>query len=91
MPEYKNKWLLECANAFGMTVKEFAEYIGYSRQALYLANEGANKLGPRRLALGQFKLDALSEKMNADALAKAEADFKKRNRLIEELMQRLSV
>ena len=90
MPEYKHKWLLECANAFGMKVKDFAETMGYSRQAVYQANEGITRLDPRRLALAQFKLDAISEKMYAEEKAMAEENFKKRNKLIDELMDRLS-
>lgn len=91
MPENKKSWVHECANAFGMTVTEFAEFTGYTRQALYLANRGDNKLDPRKLALVQSKLDAVSEKMYADEKAKAQADFEKRNRLIEELAERLSI
>lgn len=89
MPEYKHKWLLECANAFGMKVKDFAEFMGYSRQAVYQANEGITKLEPRRLALAQFKLDAVNEKMLAEERAKADENFKRREKLIDELMERL--
>ena len=90
MPKYKNKWLLECANAFGMNVTEFAKCIGYTRQALYLANEGASRLDPRRLAVSQYKLEAISEKMYEEERAKAEENHKKRNMLIDSLMDRLS-
>ena len=89
MPEYKHKWLLECANAYGMNVKDFAEFMGYSRQALYQANEGTARLDPRRLALAQFKLEAVSEKMLAEETARAKENFAKRNELIEALMDKL--
>lgn len=91
MPEYKHMWLLECSKAFGMNVKEFAEFIGYSRQALYQANEGIGRLDPRRLALAQFKLEVVSEKMHIEEQAKAEENFKKRNKLIDDIMERLSI
>ena len=91
MPEYKHMWLLECAKAFGMNVKEFAGFIGYSRQALYQANEGIHKLDPMKLALAQFKLEVFSEKMHTEEQAKSEENFKKRNKLIDDLMERLSI
>ena len=89
MPEYKHKWLLECANSFGMNVTQFAECIGYTRQAIYLANEGKSMLKPRRLGVAQYKLEAISQKMFEDEMAKAKENLIKRNKMIEELMERL--
>lgn len=89
MPEYKHKWLLDIANSFGMSVTQFAECIGYTRQAIYLANEGRSRLDPRRLGVAQYELDAMSQKMFDDEIAKAKERFYKRNKLIDELMERL--
>lgn len=89
MAECEKNWLFACAKAFGMTVKEFAECIGYSRQALYQANEGIVRLDGIRLSVSQYKLDAISQKMFDDEIAKAKKSFYERNKLIDELMERL--
>ena len=88
MAEPEKKWLSQCAKAFGMNVKEFAECIGYSRQAMYQANEGITRLDARRLGVSQYKLDAISQKILDDEIAKAKANFYERNKLIEELIER---
>jgi hypothetical protein len=90
MPEYKHKWLLECAKLFGMSVSEFAKCIGYSRQALYQANEGVSRLEPGRLAVSQYKLEEISKKMHEEERAKADENFIERNKMIDVLFERLS-
>lgn len=89
MADPDKKWLFRCAKAFGMNVNEFAEYIGFSRQALYQANEGIVRLNARRVGVAQYKLDAISQKILDEEIAKAKANFCERNKLIDDIAERL--
>ena len=89
--ENKNqRWLKELASLFGMDVTRFAECVGYSRQALYLAASGRRKLERKRLELVIFKLNVMNTRLLADEKAKAEENFEARRKLIGSLMDRLS-
>ena len=90
MDEKNSYWLKEIATAFGMNIKDFAECMGYSRQALYKGACGKNALDKRRLAVSQFKLDVLNQKLYEAEKAKADEMFTKRRKLIESLTDRLS-
>lgn len=90
MPEIKHNWLQQVAACFGMDVKSFAKYIGYSRQALYQAACGITRLDKGRLAVAQYKLEAESQKIMEAEKAAAEERFIDREKLIDSLMDRLS-
>lgn len=90
MAKTRQVLLKDIAANFGMSIKEFATSMGYSRQALYKAACGMIRLDRRRLAVAQYKLDVISEKMLEAEKAIAEENFKKRSKLIEDLMERLS-
>lgn len=88
--ETKNPyWLKEIASLFGMDVTQFAECVGYSRQALYKAASGQQKLDKKRLALVVFKLEVMNERLLEADKAKAEENFEARKKLIHSLMERL--
>lgn len=91
MPKQKSMWLLEIARHFGMSVSQLAEYMGYSRQALYQAASDENHLDRRRLSVALCKLEMKNEKMYQAEKALAEENFKKRQQLIDSLADRLSV
>ena len=91
MPKQKNMWLMEIAQHFGMSVSQFAEFMGYSRQALYQAAADNGHLEERRLAVAQYKLEERNEAMRKAAITEAEEQFKKRQQLIESLVDRLGV
>lgn len=90
MDEKKCYWLKEIATAFGMNIKDFAECMGYSRQALYMGACGMNTLNKRRLAVSRYKLDVLNQKLYEAEKAKADELFQKRRKLIDSLIDRLS-
>ena len=90
MEEKNTYWLKEIATAFGMNVKEFADCMGYSRQALYQGASGTNALDKRRLAVSQYKLDVINQKMYEAEKAKADEMFQHRSKLIDSLIDRLS-
>lgn len=90
MGDVKHKWLVEIASQFGMNVKQFAESIGYSRQALYQASCGMSRLDKRRLAVAMYKLDVMNEKLLEAEKAAAVKRFEDRRKLIESLTDRLS-
>ena len=83
-------WLEEIATAFGMTIKEFAAAIGYSRQSLYQANYGSIKLNKGRFMLAKYRLEDISTKMMEAEKAHAEERHQHRLKLIEELMDRFA-
>lgn len=88
--ETKNqRWLQEVASLFGMDVTRFAECVGYSRQALYKAASGQQKLERKRLGLVIFKLEVLNERLLVAEKAKAEENFETRRKLIDSLLERL--
>ena len=63
MSKIKNRWLVEIAANFNMTVNNFANHMGYSRQALYQATDGVTKLGRRRLAVSRYMLELENQKI----------------------------
>ena len=89
MPRIKNYWLQEVAKAFGMDVSKLAEFLGYSRQSLYLAANGRYDLNKGRLSLAIFKLEMLNEKQFKAEKEKAEANYEHRKKMIEDLVERL--
>lgn len=90
MAEIKYKWLFETAKAFNMNIAEFAKYIGYSRQMIYQCACGITKMERGRLAVCMYKLYVLNEKIyNADKEA-AKTLYEHRNKLIDELEERLT-
>lgn len=90
MAEKNSYWLKEIATAFGMNIKDFAECMGYSRQALYQGACGMNSLDKRRLAVSQYKLDVINQKLYEAEKAKADEMFQNRRKLIDSLINRLS-
>ncbi len=91
MPKYKQKFVNDLAKAFGMTVSELAENIGYSKQSIYLACKGLIKLNARRLLLAQHELERINENLLAIARARAIEEFEQRKKLIDEFVDRLSI
>ena len=90
MPKLRHYWLLETAKAFGLNVDEFANNIGYSRQAIYQAASGENKLDRGRLAMAIFKLEVQNERQLENEKKKAIENYEYRKKLIDSLMERLS-
>lgn len=91
MPKQNNMLLMEIARHFGMSVSQFAEFMGYSRQALYQVAADNGHLQMKRLAVAQYKLEEKNEALRKAAIIVAEEQFKKRQQLIESLVDRLSV
>ena len=89
MEDKRSYWLKEIASFFGMSIKEFAESMGYSRQALYQAACGMTSLDKRRLAVSQYKLDVINQKMLEAEQAKAQENYEHRRKLIDSLIDRL--
>ena len=75
----------ELAKIFKMTVTEFSEEVGYSRQALYLLFERKEAKGIRRFGAFIKHLEVLSEKYYADDLAKAKIQKQEREQVLEYL------
>lgn len=90
MEEKKSFWLKEIATAFGMNITDFAECMGYSRQALYRGACGMTSLNKRRLAVSQHKLDVINQKLYEAEKAKTDEMFHERKKLIDSLTDRLS-
>lgn len=90
MLEKNSYWIKDMASAFNMTVKEFSECIGYSRQSLYQAACGLTSLGKRRLSACQGKLDMLNKAMYEAEKAKAKEMFQQRSKMIDSFTERLS-
>lgn len=90
MPEKNSYWIKDMASAFNMTVKEFAECIGYSRQSLYQAACGTTTLGKRRLAVSQSKLDMMNKALYEGEKREAKERFLQRSKMIDSLTERLS-
>jgi hypothetical protein len=89
MDKKKNYWLKEIATAFGMNIKDFADCMGYSRQSLYQGACGMTNLDKRRLAVSEYKLDVINQKLYEAEKAKADEMFQKRRKLIDSMIDRL--
>lgn len=90
MPEKNSYWLKDVASAFDMTVKGFAEFMGYSRETLYQAACGGTTLKKQRLVCAQQKLDQLNADMLKAEYASARERFVQRGKMIDSLAERLS-
>lgn len=82
--------LKEVAVAFGMTITKFAEFLGYSKQALYQLNDGTNGICTSRYYSALRLLKFQSDKMYEDALEKAERDKATREALIQQMCDNVS-
>lgn len=90
MAELKHKWLLETAKAFNMDIKNLAKCMGYSRQMIYQANCGISHMAKGRLAVAMYKLQDISNKIYEEEKQLAQERFVQRQKLIDELENRLS-
>jgi hypothetical protein len=86
----KHLWLKEIAHAFGMTIKEFGEAIGYSRQSLYCASYGSCKLSQGHVQMAAYKLFSLSEKLMERDILIARELHEARVKLIDSFIQRVT-
>ena len=89
MPKVKHEWLQEIAHSFGMSVKEFADCIGYKRQRLYKAETGESLIPAGRMVLVRYKLNTLNWELRERELQKADERYREREKMIMELQERL--
>ena len=73
------------AKVFGMSVNQFCDVIGYSRQYLHMVKGGTSKVVPRRwkAAMDSLEFD-INAKYDID-IQKAERDKKTRMEMLDEL------
>jgi hypothetical protein len=84
-------WLKEIANSFGLTISQFADAIGYSRQTLYRASCGYGKLSKTRIGLTAYKLIEFSDKMLEIDIQLANERHAARRKLIDDFKKRFTV
>ena len=89
MPAHKHYWLLDTAKAFGMDIDQLVAYLGYSRGTIYSASNNHTTLASGRLADAKFKMELLNEKLLKSERKKAEENYKKREKMIEYLFDRI--
>lgn len=89
MAEVKHKWLAEIADSFGMNIKDFAAFLGYSRQMLYQVSSGRCGIHKGRLAVALYKLSVRNEEIRQEEMRQADRRFAYRQQLIEQLEERL--
>ena len=79
--------LKELAAAFGMKINELADFLGYTRQALYQMNDGTNGVctGRYRAALKTLKTE--SDKLYESDLEKAMELRQTRERMIQQMSE----
>ena len=82
--------LKKIASAFGMNVNEFAECIGYSRQALYQGACGIHSFNKNRLAISKYKLKVINQKLYETEKATADEMFQYRSKMIDDLIDCLT-
>lgn len=90
MAENKHRWLAETARTFGMSISTFAKCMGYSRQMIYQTSCGISHMERGRLAVAMYKLQDINQKMYEAEKQLAKERFVQRNKLLEELENRLS-
>ncbi len=86
----RHLWLKETALAFGMTVTQFAEAIGYKRQTIYSAVCGSAKLHKGHLSMAAHKLMTLSDKILEQDIQSAKDRHATRRKLIDNFLTRLT-
>lgn len=74
--------LKELASVFGMKVNELAEFLGYTRQALYQINDGTSGICTGRYHVALEQLKAQSDKLYESDLKKALEAKRARERMI---------
>lgn len=89
MPKVNNRWLIETARYFGMSVRDFADTLGYSRQTLYQAASGQIRLNGKRFNVALHKLGVISRSRYESEVKLAEDNYKFRTKMINELQKRL--
>ena len=77
--------LKELAAAFGMKVNELADFLGYTRQALYQMNDGTNGVCTGRYHAALKLLTLQSDKLDEEDLKKAMELRKARERMIRQM------
>lgn len=77
--------LSEVASLFRMSVSELADFIGYTRQALYLLHNGSKSICTGRYYASLKLLKFQSDKMYEDDLRKAEAERQERESYIRQM------
>ena len=77
--------LYEVASLFRMSVSELADFIGYTRQALYLLHNGSKSICTGRYYASLKLLKFQSDKMYEDDLRKAEAERQERESYIRQM------
>lgn len=73
------------AGLFGMTVTEFEQFTGYSRQELHRVMNNGSAIGTPRMSDVIRRLDAASYDMYSDTVARAEAERRKREEMLKSL------
>jgi hypothetical protein len=91
MATEKHLWLKEIAFHFGMSTKEFAETISYSRQMLYCASSGSCKLNQGHLGLAVCKLLNLSDRILEGDIQSAKDRHALRRKMIDDFAKRFTV
>jgi len=86
----KSGWMKETAEAFGMTLQMFADFLGYSRSSVYQASVGNFQISPSRLEVTVRKLEGLNKSLLKKEQAAARENFNYRQNLIKNLEERLS-
>lgn len=83
--------LYEVASLFRMSVSELADFIGYTRQALYLLHNGSKSICTGRYYASLKLLKFQSDKMYAGDLQKAEAERQERESYIRQMCENVGV
>lgn len=89
--EKKHAWLKEIAFHFDMTIKNFSDVVGYSRQTLYCASAGTCNLNQGHLGLAVYKLICVSDKILENDIQYAKERHAVRRKLIDDFAKRFTV